>query len=383
MDIKTIKALINKLATFFVLFGIVVVPQSGVLFQHEKGYLSTSQTGIFTYDNNLRIKSYYMRTPRIRVGNFSFDVLKNIPYKTQLYGDTLVIYSTITDTVEVYLYNSSCIRKLKNISLPILKKIKSQDNKLIASAHGKEIDLEIYTSTDTDILHTPHVEVYPTIDNIALHNGTPPVITDTSTTYHYKKVPLHIGEDLYISGKETWYTRDHIIYQETQTGSSIITNDPIWFVDNIAITATISHFWGPIYTIYIFHKDIETKKHKILFDDWTLARKAKKLTDISIGGIGNDIFIAFSATNTTIFAHYKYDIESRTISYEGMKTFPDKFIVRGSYAMSPISGYIMKLGTWSAPIPPSPNITNVLISIPFIVTDQYLDTLNIRWCRDE
>ncbi len=353
------------------------------MFFSDGNFLSVGNQSIFTYDKNLHIKAYYMRKPQFTVGNLSFDINREIPYTTKLYGDTLVIYSNITDAIEIYLYDTSCIRKIKEFSLPMLTSVKSSDNKLIAMAHGEKIPLDIYTATDTNTLQQPHISINPTIDNIALHSGVPPAITDTSTIYKYKDTVLHIGEDIYIAGNHIWYTQDHITYRETQTGTTIKISAPLWFIDDIAISATISHFWGPTYITYTFNNKIKSKKHKMLFDDWTLSRKTKKLSTISIGAVGNDIFIAFSGTTTTIFAHYKYNSEKHSLSYEGYKAFPDMFIIKGSYAISPVSGYIMRLGTWGAPLPPSPNIAHILLKLPYILTDQYLDTLHIRWCRDE
>ncbi len=365
-----------------VMYAILITPAGGKLFATPNGFLSISPKSIFTYTPSLTLSSYHMRRNTFIINNFSFSIDRNIAnIKEHLYGDTLVVFSTITDTIDVYLYDTSCIKHVLRETIPLLKDVVVKDNMLTAITYLGETELDITVNTHVDKLKKPSIILLPTIDNLSLKQGSIPAWVNTTATYTYNGYILHIGDDIYPTASGTWYTRDHINYRNITSNLYFRGNSTTWFIGNMPITATISKIWGPVIYTYAYREHQWKKyQHKLILDDTTMAIKAKDFGYITIGQNQQELFVAFSSTQTTIF--FIYSINNNQLKFKETKTFPDLFLIRGSYAISPSSGYIMKLGTWGAPIPPTKNIGEILIDLPFVISNSYLDSLHIRWCKD-
>ena len=382
--LKTILNAIKRQLTYILVWTILLIPGGGVLFATPDGYVSISTNKIFNYKKDLTITSFYLIKPSFKVGNISFQIPPHAHiYKVHLFGDTLVVYSSITDEIKVFLYDTTCTKKILTESIPLLKDVVvKEDNELVAITEIGEKPLDIYTSQKEDILSPPTIDATPTIDNLYIEDGKLLAITDKTATFTYNGISLHLGDDIYPSGNNIWLTRDHITYKTDNL--SFKTSDPIWFIEDHPITATNSGIFGPILKIYTYENEKWKKKtYHLILSDISAAIKGKKAKNISLGSTSNsNLFMALTGSTSTLFVKYTVTASPLKISYESTKDFPDTFIIRGKYAISPRTGYIMKVGSWGSPLPPSPHVSDLLIKIPFFITDRYLDSLHIRWCRE-
>ncbi len=383
--LKDILHTIRRQLVYILIWAVVVIPGGGNIFFTPEGYVSVSSDKIFTYKDDLSITSFYLMKPTFKVGDISFKINgKDDLYRVHLYGDTLVIYSSITDEIKVFLYDTTCTKHTLSESIPLLKDVVVKENgTLMAITDIGAKQLDIYPSSKEDVLATPTINATPTIDNISIQKGKLIAITNKTATFTYNGIPIHMGDDIYISGSSIWLTRDHKTYKTEQL--SFETLDPVWFIGNHPITATKSTFLGTMLNIYTYkNNQWKRKTTRLIFSDISAASKGKKAKSISLGsdGTGN-LYMALTGSTSTLFVKYTITASPLKVSYDSVKEFPDTFIIRGKYAISPRTGYIMKLGSWGSPLPPSPNVARILLKLPFFLTDSYLDSLHIRWCREQ
>ena len=387
---KIIKSIITKTWYTIILFALVILPSDTYLYQLKtnNNYIVVTPRSIGTLTSKLEVKSIYSINPYIKVGNYTFEIENTeISSKSNyyLFGDMLIITNEVTDTIDVYMYDINCIQKIKSISIPLLKDIYVQDGQIMVltfQEKDKPIPTDIHVPTQENQLTATLITVKPTIDNIYIRPKHIIAITQETTTYTYNGIPLHLNEDIYITSSSVWHTKDHIHYKEIPTNRIFTSKDPVWFTDNMVITATTRGILGPTVNVYTWQDDLwKKKKYYLIFDDPSMALKARKKGNVSIGQTDNTIFIAFSDNSTTIF--YKYTLKDRNLEFAGTKVLPDSFTIRGKYAFSIKSGNIVKLGTWTMPLLPSINMVDILLKIPFILTNEYLDNTHIRRCNYE
>jgi len=385
---RVTKQFITKIWYTIMIFAMVIIPSDTYLYQLKTNdnYIVATPISISTLTSTLEIKSIYSIKPYIKVGNYTFEIDNTaMPSNYYLFGDTLIITNELTDTIDIYIYDINCIQKIKSLSIPVLKDIDVKDGQIMVSTFQEKdefIPTDIHVATQENQLTATLITVKPTIDNIYIEPQHIIAITKETTTYTYNGTPLHLHEDIYITPSHIWHTKDHIHYKEIHTNRIFISQDPVWFTGNLIITATTKGILGPAVYVYTWQEGLwKKKKHNLIFNDPSLTLKTRKKRKISIGQTDNTIFIAFSDESTTIF--YKYSLRDEHLEFVGTKVLPDSFTIRGKYAFSIKSGNIVKLGTWTMPLPPSINMVDLLLKIPFILTDEYLDNTHIRWCNYE